>query len=161
MPSLKPTAFLATLEVLTRHEVEFVVVGGLAATLQGVPLVTFDVDVVHARSQPNLDRLMAALDELQATYRTDHRGLPPSREALATSGRSLFRTKLGVLDVLGTIEGGATFEALLPDALEVTVGDVQFHLVRLERLAALKRLGTRDKDQITLRAIEQTLIRRK
>ena len=161
MLSPKPTAFLATLEVLARHKVDFVVIGGLAATLQGVPLVTFDVDVVHARNAANLDRLMAALAELEATYRTDDRGLPPDRAALAGAGHSLLRTKLGVLDVLGAIEGGATFEALAPDSVEVIVSAVTFRLVRLERLAALKRLGTRDKDAITLRAIEETLARRK
>lgn len=160
MPLQASTAFLAALKVLSQHRVEFVVVGGLAATLQGVPLVTFDVDIVHARDEENLDRLMAALAEMHAVYRTDDRSLPPDRAALAGAGHSLFRTKLGVLDVLGAIEGGATYDDLLPDALEVTVRDVRFRLVRLERLAALKRLGSRDKDALTLRMIEETLRRR-
>ena len=37
------------LSVLVRHEVEFIVVGGIAATLQGAPLATFDLDILRRR----------------------------------------------------------------------------------------------------------------
>ena len=56
-----------TLELLSRHGVELVVVGGVAAVLPGVPIVTFDVDVVHARTEDDVGRLLAALPTLRAT----------------------------------------------------------------------------------------------
>jgi len=40
------------LRVLTWHRVEFIVVGWVSAVLHGAPVTTFDLDVVHARSQP-------------------------------------------------------------------------------------------------------------
>jgi hypothetical protein len=41
------TNLRAILRTLTRHRVEFIIVGGVAAVLQGAPLNTFDLDVVH------------------------------------------------------------------------------------------------------------------
>jgi len=40
--------FFAILEALAAHKVDFIVVGGVAAVLQGAPIATFDLDVVHA-----------------------------------------------------------------------------------------------------------------
>ena len=51
------TDFSAILAVLARHRVEFIVVGGVCAVLLGAPVGTFDVDIVHSRSEQNLDRL--------------------------------------------------------------------------------------------------------
>ena len=83
-------SFAAILEVLARHDVDFIVVGGVCAVLLGAPVATFDLDVVHARSEENLRRLSNALDELDAHYR-DHlpRRLKPSNEALAHTGHHL------------------------------------------------------------------------
>ncbi|HEY4104728.1 MAG TPA: hypothetical protein VGM44_12595, partial [Polyangiaceae bacterium] len=65
--------FLKVIEVLTRHQVAFIVVGGVAAVLQRVPINTQDIDVVHDRSAENVERLIAALTELEAVYRDDPR----------------------------------------------------------------------------------------
>ena len=54
------------LAVLRRHGVRFVLVGGIAAVVEGAPLTTFDIDVVHERSAANVRRLVAALAELGA-----------------------------------------------------------------------------------------------
>ena len=56
------------LRILCRHEVEFLVVGGVAAILQGSPLTTDDLDVVYSSSEDNTARLAAALADLEATY---------------------------------------------------------------------------------------------
>jgi hypothetical protein len=64
--------------VLIRPEVEFVVVGGAAAVINGAPVATFDLDILHRRTPENVRRLVAALTELDATFRTDSRKLRPS-----------------------------------------------------------------------------------
>jgi hypothetical protein len=38
---------------LVAHDVEFIVVGGVAAVLQGAPVVTFDLDILHRRTPEN------------------------------------------------------------------------------------------------------------
>jgi hypothetical protein len=60
--------FVETLRLLVRNKVEFIVVGMGAGVLQGVPLTTLDLDILHRRTPENVDRLLSVLRELQATY---------------------------------------------------------------------------------------------
>ncbi|HEX8424247.1 MAG TPA: hypothetical protein VF634_12580, partial [Pyrinomonadaceae bacterium] len=62
------------LESLARHEVEFVIVGGVAMNLHGSAYVTFDLDICYARHRTNLPRIVAAL----SPYQPRLRGLPES-----------------------------------------------------------------------------------
>jgi hypothetical protein len=64
-----PAQLTSILDALLSGGVEFVLVGGLAAVAQGAPITTHDVDIVHGRSEANLDRLMAVLGKLNARYR--------------------------------------------------------------------------------------------
>ena len=61
--------FLAILHILTELKVDFIVVGGVCATLHGSSVATFDIDIVHLRTPENLDRLVAALRKMNAIYR--------------------------------------------------------------------------------------------
>ena len=54
---------------LTRHGVEYVVVGGIAAVMWGSPRNTFDLDVCPETDPGNLDALAKALVELEARLR--------------------------------------------------------------------------------------------
>ena len=56
-------------EILQRHGVEFLVIGGQAAALHGSPHPTFDVDLCYRRTQSNLANLANALAELHPTLR--------------------------------------------------------------------------------------------
>lgn len=58
--------FLDILQTLGRHGVAFVVVGRVAAILEGVPVSTFDLDIIHERDPENHRRLIGALRELNA-----------------------------------------------------------------------------------------------
>jgi hypothetical protein len=102
----EPRELVSILSVLLDEGVELVLVGALAAVAQGAPITTHDVDIVHARTPDNLDRLMTALAKLNARYRGRPASSPlgPDRAALATPGHSLFMTNLGPLDCLGSIE---------------------------------------------------------
>lgn len=59
--------FLEILRILSKHKVDFIVVGGVCAVLHGAPLATFAIDVVHSRDSDNIERLLSALEELK-TY---------------------------------------------------------------------------------------------
>ncbi len=80
----------ALLEVLERHRVQYVVVGGYAAELHGSVRRTVDVDVVPRTTADNLERLAAALREVQAKIRTEGfpEGLPFSPSGTPWSGWS-------------------------------------------------------------------------
>lgn len=53
--------FEQLIRLLTRHNVEFVIVGGLAATIHGAATVTYDLDICYRRSNKNIERLCRAL----------------------------------------------------------------------------------------------------
>jgi hypothetical protein len=64
-------SFGELLRLLAEHEVEFIVVGMVAGVLQGVPLTTKDVDIVHHRTPENIQRLLTVLAKLKAVVRHD------------------------------------------------------------------------------------------
>lgn len=160
MPSESPT-LTSLLETLAAAGVEFVLVGGLAAAAQGAPVATFDADIVHRRDASNIDRLFAVLDTLDARYRGRAQGevLRPSREILGGIGHSLLTTSLGQLDVLGAIEGGRDFEALLPLSTSVVIRGWSIRVLGLETLVELTRQSTHPKDLAKLPLLEEALRR--
>jgi hypothetical protein len=156
-PSLKHI-----LRTLVEHRVEFILVGGLAAVAQGASITTMDVDIVHRRTPDNVDRLIAMLQSVNARYRGRPGGapLPPTAEILRGTGHSLLHTDLGPLDVLGAIEGGRDYDALLPDSLVIMIGADIVRVLRLEIIVAIKRASTHPKDQRALPILEAALARR-
>ena len=58
------------IQSLATHEVEFIIVGGVAALLQGAPINTIDLDIVYARTPANIDRALEALVELGLSIET-------------------------------------------------------------------------------------------
>lgn len=155
-----PADLTTLLERLIAADVEFILVGGLAAVVQGAPITTFDVDVVHRRTEENVDRLIACLSSLGARYRNHPNPLPPKRSALLGSGHSLFVTDLGPLDALGAIEGGADYDQLLPDTLVVPLGGRTIRILSLTKIVALKRASSDPKDKLRLPFLEAALQRR-
>lgn len=155
------SADLSTLlERLLATDVEFVLVGGLAAVVQGAPITTFDVDIVHRRTTENVDRLLAFLADVGARYRNrPGPPLPPNRNALLGPGHSLFVTDLGPLDALGAIEGGADYDQLLPLSLGITVAGRSLRVLSLETIVAFKKMSTDPKDRLRLPVLEGVLRR--
>jgi len=148
------------LEVLSRHGVEFIVVGVTAAVLQGAPVVTFDLDIVYARTSENIARLLEALNELSAIFRnTPGRRIAPNESHLESTGHKLLQTKLGPLDVLGTIDNDAGYEELLPHAVRLDVGGRKIAALGLERLIEVKQRAGRPKDLAVLPVLRATLAR--
>ncbi len=149
------------LERLSAAGVEFVLVGGLAAVVQGAPLTTFDLDIVHRRTEENVDRLIAFLTSIGARYR-NRPDLPvaPKRSALVGPGHSLFMTDLGPLDALGPIEGGAGYDQLLPDTLLVPVAGRTVRVLSLSKIVSLKRASNDPKDKLRLAVLEAVLQRK-
>jgi hypothetical protein len=150
------------LERLLATDIEFVLVGGLEAVVQGAPVTTFDVDIVHRRTAENVDRLLAFLASIGARYRNrPGPPLPPSRNALLGPGHSLFVTDLGPLDALGAIEGGADYDQLVSASLIVTIAGRSLRVLTLETIVALKRDSADPKDKLRLPVLEAVLRRQK
>jgi predicted nucleotidyltransferase len=143
---------------LTQAGVEFVIVGGVGAVLQGVPTTTFDLDIVPSLAPENRVRLMKVLDSLEACYR-EHlpKRLIPSESDVAAGGHMLMMTSAGPLDVLGQVTGGLRYEDLLPRCLSMDLEGVEVSVLDLAALIELKEQTGRDKDLAQLPVLRRTL----
>lgn len=148
----------SVLTTLATGDVEFIVVGMLAAVAQGAPVTTHDLDIVHRRTPANVARLVDLLvNKLDARYRGPNDVLRPTEEILAGPGPSLLKTNVGPLDVLGAIEGGRDYDALLPKSHQIEISGHPVFVLGLATLIELKRASTRLKDQPVLPVLEETL----
>lgn len=144
---------------LVAARVEFIVVGGAAAVIHGVPVTTEDLDIVHRRTEENVDRLMALLGELDAYHRYDlaRRRLKPKRSMLLGRGQINLSTTLGPLDPLCELTQGVGYDELVDDTEVVSDGNVDIRVLRLEKLIEMKAAAGRDKDRLALPVLIATL----
>lgn len=145
------------LDALLAAEVEFVVIGGLAAVLHGAPLVTTDVDIVHRKTPENIARILGVLLPLHAHARGDRRVLPPTESALAGRGHILLDTDWGAVDVLCEIGDGQDYDWLLPRSELIAREERSVRIVSLATLIELKRAANRPKDRLAIPILLATL----
>lgn len=150
--------FFDMLAVLDRHEVDFIVVGGIAAILHGAPIMTVDLDVLYEVTSDNVTRLLGALGELKARYRDPAgRELEPDTTKLTTLRMSLLRTDLGPLDVLATIGQAKTYADLLGRSNEIEIEGLRLKVLDLEAIIESKEHADRPKDRATLPFLRELL----
>ena len=76
----------AILEGLLKAGIDFILVGGLAAVVQGAPVTTMDVDIVHNRSPKNIAKLVASLNSIEAFHRRpDDKVIKPKEDDVSTA----------------------------------------------------------------------------
>lgn len=148
------------LEVLNRHGVAFVVIGAIAAIAQGYPLNTGDLDVTPQRSRENVERLVAALIELDAKLRTPQEpvAFPVDVPMLEAADAWTLTTSAGDLDLVFVPAGTRGYDDLRRDAVQVTIG-VPVLVASLRDVIRMKEGSNRPKDQAQLPALRATLER--
>jgi hypothetical protein len=137
--------------------VDFIVVGGVSAVLQGAPVVTFDLDIVHAQNTNNINALLAALGELQARYRHHSRHLEPGPSHLFSPGHQLLETNAGPLDILGTMDQGKNYEQIIQYSEKMEIEGMTLQVLKLDFLIEVKQRAGRDKDIAVLPVLRNTL----
>ena len=146
---------LRALRTLQRHDVRFVVIGGLGARLYGSPSVTNDTDVCYQRSPENLERLAAALRQLHAELRGAERAAPFQLDAktLAAGDHFTFITDAGNLDILGTPAGVEGFDPLEREAKVFRFDGLTVPVASIDDLISMKRAAGRPKDLIEIEVL--------
>ena len=131
---------------LRRHEVRYLIIGGIAAVLHGVPRATFDLDLLIETTPDNARRLLAALDEAGLGTAA----LTTPDEILANE-ITVFKDRVRI-DVL-TSAPGITFAAAWQGRQVMKYREREFFVVSREDLIASKRAAGRDVDLEDLRAL--------
>jgi hypothetical protein len=150
---------LAALKDLWRRDIQFVVVGGLAAILHGAPGQTLDIDLVFSRDPENIQRLLDFLGEADAIFRIQpHRRLRPNESHLAGGGHLNLLTRYGPVDLLGTIGNNLGYADLASHSNEMDIGQgLRIQVLDLETIIAVKEQLGSAKDLAALPALYQTL----
>jgi predicted nucleotidyltransferase len=125
-----------------RHDVRYLVVGGIAAILHGWPGATADFDLLGAFDSENLERLSGALRELGAAGA----GWDGTATTMATHTAWSLETDSGPVDVLFVLEPRGTYDELRPDGEDVPAFGVVIPVVSLDDLIELKASLGRPKD---------------
>jgi hypothetical protein len=146
-------------EVLERHRVDYVLVGGYAAVLYGSRRPTEDIDIAPATTKENLDRLAKALRELRARIRVD--GVPDgltfdtSAEALRGMTMLNLTTSYGDCDLTFSPAGFPHgYDDLIGSSGERRIGDVTVRVAALDDIIRSKASANRPKDQEALPELE-------
>jgi len=153
------TDFAALIPLLVANDVEFIIVGGAAATAHGSARLTLDLDVVYSRDNVNLERIVRALAPSQPYLRGAPPGLPFewSVETLKKGLNFTLITTLGALDLLGEIVGGGGYDELKPETIKIEVAGAECMCLSLQRLIEVKRAAGRPKDLEAIAELVQIL----
>lgn len=137
-------------------EVEFILVGGVAARAHGSARVTQDVDVCYARDEANLARVVTALAPLHPYLRGAPPGLPFewSTETLQAGLNFTLTTDAGDIDLLGELTGGGGYEDLLPHTISIPLYGQDTRLLDLPWLIHVKRAAGRPRDLEVIAELE-------
>jgi hypothetical protein len=130
---------------LLKHKVRFMVVGLSAATLQGAPVVTQDVDLWFEKLGD--DTISNALREVGAAYVPPSINNPPM---LAGAGAELF-------DIVIRMDGLGTFAEELKNCVEIPIGRLKLKVLALDRILASKLAANRPKDKLTIPLLRDAL----
>ena len=149
------------LRVLQLHEVEFIVVGVIAAVAQGSPVPTRDLDVTPSASDENYERVASALQDLEAKLRLpDGTGMDFPIEPAFLKGNTAWTllTRFGVLDLVFEPAGTRGFDDLRRHAVELDIGiDKPVRVASMLDVIRMKQAAGRPKDQAQIPALRQTL----
>ncbi len=149
---------------LARHRVRYVLIGAVAARLQGFPRMTADADITPARGPANVRRLAAALRELDARIFTDSvpEGLPfdCSPAMLARAELWNFTTLAGRLDVAFTPSGTRGYDDLIRGAVSFDVFGTTIDAASLEDIIRSKEAADRPQDREDIVVLRAMLRRR-
>ena len=135
---------------LVRHGVDFVLIGGMAGLAHGSNYPSFDVDVAYARDESNLERLVAALKEIDVTLRGAPADLPFQLDVrtFQNGANFTFVTPFGDLDVLADVGGISSYEQLRSAAEVKELAGVPVRVASIDHLIAMKRAANRTKDKL-------------
>jgi hypothetical protein len=155
------------LSELTDAGVAFIIAGGVAAVLHGVERLTLDIDLAIKLTPENIDRFWRAAKKLKLVPR-----VPITPEILGNpeSVRRIVEEKGAIvisfidpdkpyrhLDIF--LRDDLSYEKLLPETKQVTIGGRNMCIVSIERLLKIKEaISTpREKDLLDIRVLRRLL----
>jgi len=146
-----------------RQEVDYLVVGGLAVNLYGIPRVTQDIDILISFEKKNVEKLMDILKRLDYLPRVP---IDPMLLAYPRTRKTWIKEKhmkvfslyhkhnnFRVIDIM--ILTPVSYKAAKPNRTTVDVKDIKIHIIGLDDLIKMKKVSGREQDLSDIEAIEK------
>ena len=156
MPAGAMVDYAKLIATLAENGVDFILVGGVAATIHGSARLTDDLDIVYDRSDENLRRIVAALKDHTPYLRGAPPGLPFrwDEKTLQSGLNFTLTTSIGDIDLLGEITGGGRYGDLTAHSFPVEVFGFRITCLGLEKLIETKRAAGRPQDLEVIAELE-------
>ena len=145
-------AIQKAVQALCDSGVEFVVIGGLAATFYGSAPSDLHLDICYSRASPNLHRLTEAL----APFHPRPRGFP-AHATLRNATILTLQTDIGEMDLMAEVTGLVAFDDVKKHSMTVEAFERQFMTLDLPGLIQTKRASGREKDLFALAELESLM----
>src|SRR5258708_3616803 len=144
---------VAILKALNDYDVDYIVIGGIAATIHGSDAITGDLDICYQRTKANMQRLASSLNVVHAKLTNFPEDLPFGLDGRSISNGDTFTfdTDYGRFDCLADPSGTTGFDDLRAAATSEDIGDGKTALVcSLSDLIRMKEAAGRIKDRLAL-----------
>jgi len=154
----------ALLERLLKNEIDFVLAGGLASTIHGSPIVTYDIDICIAINETEVAKLREALKDLSPRHRMNPNFKPSFFDypkTLEGVNNIYLETDLGILDILSELKPIGDFNKVKQNSVTVSLYGYQCKVVSLEDLIKIKETMTRPKDKETVLHLKEVWKKKK
>ena len=148
------------LKRLIDHRVEFVMIGGFAATMLGSSMVTHDLDICIPFTEENFRHVLSALHDVHPRHRENKQPLSHDMSRLLRFKNLYLLTDWGPLDIVGIVSELGSYAELLPQSIEIELFDRRCRVLDINALITSKRGIARPKDKeviLQLRAIQERL----
>lgn len=144
------------LKSLIEHNVEFVIVGGVAVIAHGVPYATFDLDFCYARTSENLKKIVSALASFSPRSRDFPKNLPFfwDERILQNETNFTLETEMGDIDLLGEVAGVGSYSQVLANSTTLKLFGDDVRVLSLDDLIKVKKAAGRPKDLFVLPQLE-------
>jgi len=137
---------------LIERQFEFVLIGGLAAVVHGVTLVTRDADICCSFDPDNLMKLNAAIADLHPVHRMTPQRLPLElTPELCRRLQNLYlATDLGTLDCLSAVLGVGDYEEVRRQSAPLRLWGGECRVFTMDALIKSKQATDRPHDRQTI-----------
>jgi hypothetical protein len=145
------------LRLLSAHQVEYVVIGGLAMIAHGSAYITKDMDIYYNRMPANIAAVATAFAPIHPYLRGVPPGLPFHFDIPTIQAGLNFTlvTDLGDIDLLGEVSGVGGYEQALAQSIEKIIFGYTVRVLSIDSLIASKRAAGRVKDRNHILELEE------
>jgi predicted nucleotidyltransferase len=146
------------IEVLSKQQVEFIIIGGMAAVAQGAPVTTFDLDICYRREPKNIKRLVDALSEFNPKLRNAPKELPFifDKNTIEYGCNFALSTDVGDIDLFGEVEGVGGYDEIKNKAIKLEIFGFKVDVMHISDLIKAKEKMMRPKDRASIEILKET-----